>query len=80
MTHRLYQANGHLHLSVYVHPIICTIYDPIVYINLRGQFMEIHFVSLRFELALGKNLFNDSRLVVDSELTVALRIYLLLLN
>ena len=25
-----------------------------------GRFMEIHFVSLRFELALSKNLFNDS--------------------
>ena len=24
-----------------------------------GQFMECHFVSLRFVLALGENLFND---------------------
>ena len=63
--HRLYQANGHLHLSIYVHLIM--------YINLQGRFMKIHFVSLRFKLVLGKNLFNDSRLVVDSEPTVALR-------
>ena len=64
--HRLYQVNGYRHLCVYVYPIAC--------INLRGRFMEIHFVSLRFELGLGKNLFNDSRLVVDSEPIVALHI------
>ena len=34
--------------------------------------MEIYFTPLRFELALGKNLLNDSQLVVDSELTVSL--------
>ena len=62
--HRLYLVNGYLHVCFYVHPIAC--------VNLRGRFMEIHFVSLRFELGLGKNLFNDSRLVVDSEPTVAL--------
>ena len=49
-----------------MHPIAC--------INLRGRFMEIHFVSLRFELALGKNLFNNSRLVVDSAPTVTLTV------
>ena len=49
-----------------MHPIAC--------INLRGRCMEIHFVSLKFELGLGKKLFNDSRLVVDSEPTVALHI------
>ena len=68
--YKLYRANGHQHLSiyveVYVHSIAC--------INLRGRFMEIHFVSLRFELALGKNLFNNSRLVVDSEPTVTLTV------
>ena len=38
----------------------------------KGRFMEIYFTPLRFELALGKNLLNDSQLVVDSEPTVGL--------
>ena len=38
------------------------------------RFMENHFVSLKFQPALGKILFNDSRLVVDSELTVGLEL------
>ena len=39
-----------------------------------GRFMENHFISLKFEPALGKILFNNSRLVVDSEPTVGLEL------
>ena len=66
MNHRLYQkrvrVSAHLHLATYLFNVH----------QFTGGFMKIHFILLRFELALGKNLFNDSRLVVDSEPTVGL--------